>query len=310
MAKWVPANMPNLEGRVAVVTGANSGLGYFTTLELARHGAQVIMACRNQARTEPVMQEIRAEVADARLEFMALDLADLDSVAAFAEAFGTKHSRLDMLFNNAGVMALPLCRTKQGFEMQIGTNHLGHFALTGRLLSLLQSTEGARVINTASMAHNWTKAMDLDDLNWERKKYRKWDAYGKSKLANLLFTYEFDRRLRKAGAGLISVAAHPGYAATNLQTAGPDMAGSKLGHGIMVIANKLFAQPAEMGAYPQLHAGTMPDVQGGEYYGPDGFGQNRGYPKRVGSNRASRDEQVAADLWALSEKLTGVSFGL
>ena len=308
MAKWTPADMPALDGKVAVVTGANSGLGYYTALELVRKGATVVMACRSQDKGDAAIREIKAEVPDAQLTFMPLDLADLDSIARFAVSLGEQHPVLHSLYNNAGVMALPLCRTRQGFEMQIGTNHLGHFALTARLMPLLRATPGARIIITSSMAHTWTKGMDLDDLNWERKKYRKWDAYGKSKLANLLFTYELQRRLAQGGIDVISVAAHPGYAATNLQTAGPDMAKSKLGHALMSAANTLFAQPAHMGAYPQLYAGTMPAVQGGEYYGPDGFGQNRGYPKRVGSNKASRDLQVADRLWSLSEELTGTTF--
>jgi NAD(P)-dependent dehydrogenase (short-subunit alcohol dehydrogenase family) len=308
MDKWTPALMPDQTGKLAVVTGANSGLGYYTALELARHGARVILASRDRAKAEAALQAVLAAAPGAQLEVMALDLADLESVKAFASAFKAKHQRLDLLHNNAGVMALPLKRTKQGFEMQIGTNHLGHFALTGLLLDALQAAPGARVVNTASMAHRWTRAMDLDDLNWERKSYKKWDAYGKTKLANLLFTYELDRRLKKAGSRLLSVAAHPGYAATNLQTVGPEMEKSAFQRAVMVLANALFAQSAEMGAYPQLYAATMPEVRGGEYYGPDGFGQNRGYPRKVGSSAASRDEGTARQLWALSERLTGVSF--
>ena len=308
MSKWTPAAMPDLKGKTAVVTGANSGLGYYTALELARHGAQVVLACRSREKTETALRELAAAAPGAKLEFMALDLSDLDSVAAFAKAFKAGHQRLDILHNNAGVMALPLLRTRQGFEMQIGTNHLGHFALTGSLLDVLRATPRARVVSTASLAHRWTRDMDLDDLNWERKPYKKWDAYGKTKLANLLFTYELQRRLGKAGAGVISVAAHPGYAATNLQAAGPVMEKSTVGRIFMEIGNALLAQPAEMGAFPQLYASTMADVQGGDYYGPDGMGQNRGYPKKVGSNRASRNEATARDLWTLSEKLTGIRF--
>ena len=308
MSNWTAADMPDLKNKLAIVTGANSGLGYHTTCELARNGAQVILACRGREKTEAAMKEIKAAVPGAKLEFMALDLADLDSIAAFAKAFKAQHKKLDILCNNAGVMALPFVRTKQGFEMQIGTNHLGHFALVGQLLDVLQATSGARVVSTASMAHTWTKGMDLGDLNWERKSYKKWDAYGKSKLANLLFTYELQRRLSKAGANLIGVAAHPGYAATNLQSAGPTMEKSAIGQFFMKIGNALLAQPAEMGALPQLYAATMPDVRGGEYYGPNQMGGNRGYPTKVGSNKASRNEEVAHDLWALSEKLTGVRY--
>jgi NAD(P)-dependent dehydrogenase (short-subunit alcohol dehydrogenase family) len=308
MGKWTAAQMPDLKGKVAVVTGANSGLGYYTALELGRHGAQVQLACRSRDKTEAAMAQMRQAAPGAQLEYVGLDLADLDSVRACAAELRSRFRQVDLLLNNAGVMALPLARTRQGFEMQFGTNHLGHFALTGLLLERLQATPGARVVNTASMAHRWTRGMDFADPNWEKKRYRKWDAYGKTKLANLLFTYEMNRRLAKAGSGLTVVAAHPGYAATNLQLAGPAMEQSALGGVVMKVANALFGQPAEMGALPQLYAATAPEVRGGEYYGPDGPGQNRGYPKRVGSNTASRDEAAARELWALSERLTGVSF--
>lgn len=307
MSKWTPADMPDMRGKLAIVTGANSGLGFFTARELARKGAQVVLACRSRDKTETALRDIRAAVPGAVVEFMPLDLSDLDSVRAFADAFKAKHRRLDILCNNAGVMALPLRRTQQGFEMQIGTNHLGHFALTGLLLDLLKATPGSRVVNVASMAHRWTRGLDLDDLNFERKSYKKWDAYGKSKLANLLFTYELQRRLAKSGVGTTSVAAHPGYSATNLGYAGPQMEKSALGRISMGIGNVLFAQSGEMGAYPQIYACSMP-VQGSDYIGPDGWRQLRGYPRKVGSNRASRDEDTAKGLWTLSEKLTGVRY--
>ncbi len=308
MGKWTTSDIPNLKGKLAVVTGANSGLGYYTAQELARKGAQVVLACRSREKTETALRDIRAVVPGAVLEFMPLDLSDLDSVRAFAQAFKAKHRRLDILCNNAGVMALPLGRTKQGFEMQIGTNHLGHFALTGQLLDVLRATPGARVVNVASLAHRWTRGLDLDDLNWEHKHYKKWDAYGKSKLANLLFTYELQRRLSKAGIGVISAAAHPGYSATNLQFAGPAMEKSAFGKATMWLGNALLAQPGNMGALPTLYAASMPDVEAGGYYGPDGWRQLRGYPKRVGSSRTSRDEDTARRLWGLSEKLTGVQY--
>ena len=308
MSKWTAAEIPNLKHKVAVVTGANSGLGYHTALALARKGARVVMACRGAQKTEAAIQQMKAAMPDAQLEFMALDLADLNSIAAFTTAYKTKYKTLDILHNNAGVMALPLVRTTQGFEMQIGTNHLGHFALTGQLMDVLRATPGARVVSTASLAHTWTRGMDLDDLNWQRKKYKKWDAYGKSKLANLLFTYELQRRLSKVGADVLSVAAHPGYASTNLQTAGPDMEKSLLGRAFMQVGNALLGQSAAMGALPQLYAATAAGVQGGDYYGPDGLAASRGYPTKVGSNRASRNEESAQALWALSEQLTGVKF--
>lgn len=307
MTHWTASDIPSQAGKLAVVTGANSGLGYYTTLELARKGAQVIMACRSQEKTEPAVNDIRKEVPDAKLEFMSLDLADLKSIRGFVQAFTTKHQTLDLLINNAGVMALPFRKTADGFEMQIGTNHLGHFALTGLLLNTLKATPGARVVNVASMAHNWTPGMDLNDLNWERKKYKKWDAYGKSKLANLLFTFELDRRLKRAGSQVMSVAAHPGYSATNLGVAGPTMEKSLIGKLMMDIGN-LYAQPADRGALPQLYAATMPDMQGSDYVGPDGFKQMKGYPKKVGCRRIARDQELAAKLWVLSQQLTGVKY--
>jgi len=310
MTSWTLDAIPDLSGKVAVVTGANSGLGYHTTLELARKGAHVVLACRARDKTESAIQRIRAEVPQAKLEFMALDLADLASIRAFAQALKAKHPKLDLLVNNAGVMALPLCRTKDGFEMQIGTNHLGHFALTGLLIEPLRAARG-RIVNVASMAHRWTRALDVDDLNFAKARYQKWDAYGKSKLANLVFTFELDRRLRKANAGVTALAAHPGYSSTNLGFAGPAMEKSTLGKWFMDVGNTLFAQSGARGALPQIYAATMPDVQGGDYWGPDGFRQLWGkHPRKVGCRAAARDEQLGARLWAESERLTGVKFGI
>ena len=306
---WSPADIPDLGGKVAVVTGANSGLGYYTALELARKGAQVVLACRSRDKTEAAMGAMRGEVAGAQLEFMPLDLSDLASVRAFAEGFHARHARLDILCNNAGVMALPFTRTRDGFEMQIGTNHLGHFALTGLLLDRLKATPGARVVTVASLAHRWTRRLDPDDLNFEKSRYWKWDAYGKSKLANLVFTFELDRRLRQAGAGVLAVAAHPGYSATNLMFVGPAMERSALGKWFMSTGNALLAQPASRGALPQLCAATLPGVEGGDYWGPDGFRQLWGNPKRVGCRREARDVELGRRLWEASERLTGVRYG-
>jgi NAD(P)-dependent dehydrogenase (short-subunit alcohol dehydrogenase family) len=308
MKKWSPEQIPDQKGKVAVVTGANSGLGYHTALELARHGAQVVLACRSREKTEAALKEIKAEAPQAKAVFMPLDLADLKSVAQFAQSFQAQYKRLDILHNNAGVMALPLMRTAQGFEMQIGTNHFGHFALTARLWDVLRTTPGARIVNTASLAHMATLGMDLSDPNFERKRYWKFGAYAKSKLANLLFTYELDRRLRKQKTDAIAVAAHPGVAATNLPFVGPALENDKLTKWAMVIGAKVVAQSAEAGAWPQLYASTMPDVKGGEYFGPDGFREFKGYPKRVSSMRNSHNAEAAQRLWALSEELTETSF--
>jgi hypothetical protein len=237
---------------------------------------------------------------------MDLDLADLQSVRRFAEEFLARHNKLHVLCNNAGVMALPYRKTTDGFEMQIGTNHLGHFALTGHLLRRLLDTPGARVVTVSSGAHRVGR-IRFDDLNWE-KGYRKWLAYGQSKLANLLFAYELQRRLDAAGAQLISVACHPGYAATNLQLAGPRMEGSSLMEFLSQLSNRLVAQSAAMGALPTLYAATAPDVRGGDYIGPDGLFENWGYPKKVRSNRQSHDHEAARRLWEISERLTGVRY--
>jgi NAD(P)-dependent dehydrogenase (short-subunit alcohol dehydrogenase family) len=233
-----------------------------------------------------------------------LDLASLASVRKCAEQILARRGGLDVLLNNAGVMAIPLRRTAEGFEMQLGTNHLGHFAFTGLLLERILSTPGARVVNVSSTAHKLGR-MRWHDLQWERA-YRKWGAYGQSKLANLLFTHELQRRLARSGASAIALACHPGYAATNLQAAGPRMAGSRLGEGFMRFANRLFAQSAEMGALPLLFAAAAPGLAGGEYIGPDRFAETWGHPTVVRPSRRAADPDAAARLWRISEDLTGV----
>jgi NAD(P)-dependent dehydrogenase (short-subunit alcohol dehydrogenase family) len=308
MTKWTIENMPDQQGKLAVITGANSGIGYEAARALAAKGAQVVLACRNVGKGEDAARAIRNETPAAQLEVMALDLADLSSVRAFTAEFQARHNRLDMLINNAGVMALPYRRTADGFEMQFGTNHLGHFALTGLLLPTLLATPGARVVTVSSGAHQMG-TMRFDDLQWENG-YSKWRAYGMSKLANLLFTYELQRKLTAAGADTIAVACHPGYSATNLQLAGPEMEGSSISRWLSKMGNSILAQDQAMGALPTLYAATMPDVQGGAYYGPDGLMEMRGYPKRVESNDKSHDEEVAARLWQVSEELTGVVYPL
>ncbi|WP_433523315.1 oxidoreductase [Nocardia pseudovaccinii] len=288
MSHWDTSNIPDQSGRTIIVTGANSGLGAATVRALAGAGAQVVLACRNLAKGEKVAGEIGA-----RAEVRELDLADLASVRAFADAV----DRADVLINNAGVMAVPQRRTADGFEMQIGTNHLGHFALTGLLLEKISD----RVVTVSSGAHRAGK-IDLDDLNWERRKYQRWSAYGQAKLANLMFAYELQRRLTAAGSSKISVAAHPGYAATELQSHTESIQDK-----VMALGNRLLAQSAEMGALPEIYAATE-QVEPGAFYGPDGWGGMRGYPGLSGSTAASKDEQVARGLWELSEKLTGVTY--
>ncbi|MGH8968659.1 MAG: oxidoreductase [Actinomycetes bacterium] len=301
---WTARDIPDLTGRRAVVTGASSGLGRHTAVALARHGARVVATARTAEKGEGTARRVRAEVPDAHIEPALLDLADLSSVEEFATAYGVEP--LDILVNNAGVMAIPPMLTADGFEMQLGTNHLGHFALTGRLLPALLRRPGSRVVTVSSTLHR-LGAMNFADLMGERG-YQPWAAYHQSKLANLLFMRELDRRSREAGADLVSVAAHPGYASTNLQTVGPRMSGSTVSLLVMKGATAVLGQRAATGALPQLHAATAPGVRGGDYFGPRGPGEQRGLPKRVGMSRNARDDAAAGQLWRASEALTGVTY--
>jgi NAD(P)-dependent dehydrogenase (short-subunit alcohol dehydrogenase family) len=303
---WTHTDVPEQSGRTFVVTGANSGIGLEAAKTLAGAGAHVVLACRDPRKAEGAAAELRALHPSASLELAALDLASLASVRDFAKAFSDRHARLDVLVNNAGVMAIPRRTTADGFEMQLGTNHLGHFALTGLLLPLLAATPGSRVVTVSSTAHRAGR-MRWDDLHGERS-YQRWLHYGQSKLANLLFSYELDRRSRAAGLPLVAAACHPGYAATNLQLVGPRMDASRFMEGLMTWANGVFSQPAAMGALPTLYAATAPDVRGGDYYGPDRMFESWGHPKKVGSSARSRDAESARRLWQLSEELTGVQF--
>jgi NAD(P)-dependent dehydrogenase (short-subunit alcohol dehydrogenase family) len=289
MPSWSASDIPDQTGRTFVVTGANSGLGEATTRYLADRGAHVIMACRNMKKAEAVAAGISGNVA-----VRPLDLSDLSSVHAFANATGD----IDVLVNNAGIMAVPKARTADGFESQLGTNFLGHFALTGLLLPKIAQ----RVVTLSSGAHRIGK-IDLDDLNWHTRRYRRWAAYGQSKLADLMFAVELDRRLRAKQAAVISVAAHPGYAATELQSHTDSFQDR-----VMAVGNRLLAQSAAQGALPTVYAATMPDVEGGDFYGPDGLGELRGSPRKVGMNRAAKDSAVAAKLWRRAEELTAVRF--
>ena len=293
---WSAERLSDQRGRVAIVTGSNSGIGFETARVLAGKGATVVMACRNLDKANPKTDEIRSAHPGADVEVMQLDLSDLDSVRQFAEAFRAKHARLDLLINNAGIMVPPYGKTAQGFETQFGVNHLGHFALTGSLLDLLLGTPGSRVVTVSSIAHYFGR-VDFSDLNWE-KGYKPQAAYGQSKLANLLFTYELQRRLAQAGKGTLAVAAHPGWTETNLQEHAKSAK----------FLNRFLAQQPLMGALPTLYAATESDVNGGEYYGPSGFLEMSGAPKRVKSNKRSHDQEAAARLWSVSEDLTGVRF--
>jgi NAD(P)-dependent dehydrogenase (short-subunit alcohol dehydrogenase family) len=303
---WTAADIPDQTGRTAVVTGANSGLGYHTALELARHGAHVVLACRDADRGADALRRLAAAAPDASVELGVLDLADLASVRRFAETHTAERGGPDLLVNNAGVMALPLRRTVDGFEMQFGTNHLGHFALTGLLLPGLLARPGARVVTVSSAMHR-VGQIDFDNLNAERA-YHRWRAYGQSKLANLLFTLELQRRLEAAGAAVLAAAAHPGYAATNLQTTGVRMAGRRRMEPLVRLGIRLLAQPDALGALPSLFAATDPTVRGGDYIGPDGLLEQRGNPKRVPRSRRAQDTATARRLWDVSEDLTGIRY--
>jgi NAD(P)-dependent dehydrogenase (short-subunit alcohol dehydrogenase family) len=301
--KWTAADIPDQTGRTAIVTGANSGLGLAAAGALAWAGADVVLACRNTGKGEAAVASIRAKVPDASLTLEELDLSSLASVRAFAERYSGEYEGPDLLINNAGVMAPPRRETADGFELQFGTNHLGHFALTGLLLGGMQGRrEDARVVTVSSTAHKFGR-IAFDNLGGERHYFR-WRAYGQSKLANVLFARELDKRLRAAGSPVKSLAAHPGYASTNLQTAAPPL----LDRAVMIVTNRLFGQSPEMGALPELYAATRPNLDGGLFIGPDGFEEQRGHPKVVSPNGAGRDEATAARLWAVSEELTGVSY--
>jgi len=305
---WTANDIPDLSGKTVVVTGGNSGIGYEAALQVAAKGADTILACRSPKRAGAAVEAIVERHPQAKVEAMELDLASLDSVEKFAAAFAAARDRLDVLCNNAGVMALPKGKTADGFEMQFGTNHLGHFALTGRLLDRLLATPGSRVVNVSSTAHKPGK-INFEDLHGDRG-YWKWGAYAQSKLANLLFTFELQRRLEGKQAATIAVGCHPGYASTNLQTAGPKMAGSSLGEAIWPWINGVFAQSAEMGALPTLRAMVDSGVEGGDYLGPGGFAEAWGAPVKVQPSGRSQDREVAKQLWAVSEDLTGVSYDL
>jgi NAD(P)-dependent dehydrogenase (short-subunit alcohol dehydrogenase family) len=303
---WTEDDLPTLTGRRVIVTGANAGLGRETARALAERGAAVTMAVRTPAKGEAAAAAIRAANPTAQVEVAELDLASLDSVRAFADEWSRGNPEgLDLLINNAGVMAIPRRLTADGFEMQLGTNHLGHFALTGRLLPALAAVPNSRVVTVSSQAHRMGR-MDFDDLMGERR-YGKWRAYGQSKLANLLFTSELQRRLDRTGSSIRAMAAHPGFASTELVF---DRESTKrsLGDRITGWTTGTLAQSAQMGALPTLFAATMPDLPGDTYIGPDGWMEQKGHPKRVDRSSAAKDRAAAERLWTVSEELTGVRY--
>jgi len=305
MAKWTAADIPDQTGKTIVVTGANSGLGLRSSEGLAAKGALVVMACRNAEKARTAQRSVEAVATGPAPVVVALDLASLASVRECAEALAAQHPKIDVLMNNAGIMAVPKSTTVDGFESQLGTNHLGHFALTGLVLPALLAAPEPRVVNVSSNAHKLGR-LNLDDLFFERTRYSRWRAYSQTKLANLLFTSELQRRAVAAHTALTAVAAHPGYSATNL-TSGPAIGAAVL-KPFLAIGDKLAGQPDHMGALPQLYAATMADVAPDDYWGPDGLREQRGHPVLVGRTKHAQSVDDAAALWARSEELTGVTY--
>jgi NAD(P)-dependent dehydrogenase (short-subunit alcohol dehydrogenase family) len=319
VARWALEDLPDQTGRTVLVTGANRGLGLRSAEALAARGARVLMACRDPAKAAEAREQVAAAARGPAPEVVELDLADLASVRACAGKVAATVDRLDVLMNNAGVMAVPFSRTADGFELQLGTNHLGHFALTGLLLPVLRQARAPRVVTTSSNVHRAGR------INWDdlvppgpaagtpagERGYRRWPAYAQSKLANLLFAFELDRRAGQAGSDLVSVAAHPGYAATHLLAVGAEQSGRpgrRLTGMLKSGSLRVLAQSDAMGALPQLYAATARGVEGGEYFGPDRLFELRGHPQRVGSSAAARDPETARRLWQVSEDLTGVTY--
>jgi len=301
---WTTANMPDLTGKVVIITGANSGIGYEATKEFARKGAKTILACRSMEKAQAALDQIRAEIPDAQVEIMYLDLANLESVRKFANQFKAKYEHLDVLLNNAGIMMVPYGTTEDGFELQLGTNHLGHFALTGLLIDPLANTPDARVVNVSSNGHRFGE-MDFGNLMFANGQgYSPMGAYGRSKLANLLFTYELQRRFEAMGVNAMATAAHPGMSDTNLA----NHMFERWHLEFLEPVAGWFTQSAAMGALPSIRAAVDPDVTGGEYFGPGGPKERAGYPVVVQSNEASHNVEDAQKLWEVSEDLTGVRY--
>jgi NAD(P)-dependent dehydrogenase (short-subunit alcohol dehydrogenase family) len=298
---WTAADVPDQKGRTAVVTGANTGIGFEAAAVLAQRGAVTVLACRDTGKGERAAARLSAATPDVAVSVVRLDLGSLDSIRAAAEQIRAGHERIDLLINNAGVMMPPHGTTSDGFELQFGTNHLGHFALTGLLLDRMLPVAGSRVVTVSSNGHRAGR-VNFDDLQSERR-YSRVRAYGQSKLANLMFTYELERRLRAAEAATIAVAAHPGTAHTELTRHLPGLLQTA-----QAVAGGVFTQSATMGALPTLRAATDPAVRGGDYYGPSGWGQMTGYPVQVSSSSRSHDEAAQQRLWAESERLTGVTY--
>ncbi|MGI9566763.1 MAG: oxidoreductase [Nitrosopumilus sp.] len=301
--KWTFDDIPDLSGKTIIVTGSNSGIGYEAIKYFSAKGAQTILACRNIKNGKSAKEQILEEYPNAKINVMNLDLADLESIHSFATKFNEKYSKLNVLLNNAGIVC-PYEKTKDGFEIQIGTNHLGHFALTGLLLHHLKNTKGSRVVNVSSLGHKSGK-MNFDNFMFEKGSYTIMKAYSKSKLSNLLFTYELQRKFEKFNIDCIAVAAHPGVAKSSLSKYVTKKPLYKIG---MAIANSIMSQSTSMGVLPEIRASVDPLVKGGDYFGPGGFQELKGHPIKVKSNNASHDLDNAKRLWEISEDLTKISY--
>ncbi|MBF9018402.1 MULTISPECIES: oxidoreductase [unclassified Oceanispirochaeta] len=293
--RWTNNNIGDLTGQIAIITGANTGLGKETAAILASKNATVIMAVRNTMKGEKAALEIQNQFIKSKIRVMELDLSSLRSIKGFAHCILKEYKQINYLINNAGVMVPPYSKTEDGFELQFGTNHLGHFALTGHLIAILKATPNSRIVNVSSIAHS-SGNIDFDDLNWEKREYNASSSYGDSKIANLYFTYELARKVKESDLKVI--AAHPGWTATDLQR----------NSGLFSFLNPFFAQKPAMGALPTLRAAIDPEAQNGDYFGPDGFKEIKGYPVKVESNELSHDGEIAARLWHISEEMTGVNF--
>lgn len=304
--KWKAEDIPDQSGKIIIMTGANSGLGLEATKELVRKGATVIMACRNIEKGKDAVDEVITEIPNAKVELMELDLSKLVSVREFAKNFNQKFDKLDVLVNNAGIMQPPYTVTEDGFELQIGVNHFGHYVLTGLLLDKLKFSPGSRVVNQSSIAHS-RGIINFEDIN-SKDKYSRLGAYGQSKLANLLFNNELDRLFKENSTDTIAVGVHPGYTATKLQHNGPTLGGKSIWSRLYTVTNKIMAQGVDKGILPMLYAATEDDVTGGDYIGPGGFSGMRGYPKRIKSSERSYSLEDANTLWDLSEELTGLKY--
>ena len=299
ITRWNTEKIPDQKGKVVIVTGSSSGIGYEAARVLVNKNAEVVIAVRNQQKGDAALNKIKSQNSNADVKVMLLDLANLKSIKTFADKYKKKYTKLDLLINNAGVMMPPYGKTNDGFELQFGTNHLGHFALTGHLFELIKNTSNSRIINVSSGAHNWGN-IDFSDLTWENRKYKASKAYGDSKIANLYFTYELQKRLGVKNSNPEVTAAHPGWTATELQRHS----------GLFSFLNNFFAMPIEQGTLPTLRAATDKNVQSGDYFGPDGFREMRGYPVKVKSNELSHDVAISKKLWDVSEKLTGIKYKL